>query len=496
MSKSKVALGVQLDTDTARIVLVENGDHGLRVLTTQRVALGEELARAFKSLPRRPTEVICSVRLADSAIRILDLPPTVEDNLERVVAMEAETALPLQASDLAIAHHVLGMTEQSRLEVLLAAARQSAVQDALHKVNCVSWVSASNTVSAVALFNALQHVRGTERETVCAILRVEADWSELLVIDRNRIIVAQAIPFGCGSEAALKAQPVAAAVGGGGVISTLSGNATQWVTALSQHVRYSLQAVSYERGFSIQRLYVCGEGVTREGAEWQLSERLDIPLSLLGPPGGEPHESAQYAVAFGCALQGAGAAAMPLRLALARVTVAREVEQRRQVRVSWGALIASVAIAGSLVVGAMFHQQKQRLLKSEETRQQLQQVKMATPAMPPEELKAARTAIMESRQTAVPAARVISTLSRYLPTGTWLNELTYNPDTGCVVRGYSMDANGAQRAQIALLRQQMFDEVTLDYRTEEEVSKVPVWGFQLTCRVKPKEKSAKKRSTR
>jgi Tfp pilus assembly PilM family ATPase/Tfp pilus assembly protein PilN len=492
MSKSKTALGVQLDTGTARLVLVENGDNGLRVLTTQQVAVGEELARAFKSLPRRPSEVVCSVRLADSAIRILDLPPTVEDNLERVVALEAETALPLQASDLAIAHHVLGMTEQSRLEVLLAAARQSAVQDALHQVNCVSWISATGTPSASALFNALQHVRGAEREPVCAILRVEADWSELLVIDRNRIIVAQAIPLGCGVTAGARAEPVAA---GAGTRSALTMESLPWVTTLAQQVRYSLQAVSYERGFSIQRLYVCGEGVTREGSEWQLSERLDVPITLLGPPGGEPHEAAQYAVAFGCALQGVGVAAMPLRLALARVTVAREVEQRRQVRISWGALIGSVVIAGSLVVGAMFHQQNQRLAKSEATREQLKLV-VAAPAVPPEELKAARTAITESLETRIPAAQVLSTLSRQLPEGTWLNELTYNPTTGCVLRGYSMDANGAQRAQIALLRQQLFDEVTLDYRTEDEVSGAPVWGFQLTCRMRPKEVTRTKRSTR
>jgi Tfp pilus assembly protein PilN len=312
---------------------------------------------------------------------------------------------------------------------------------------------------------------------------VEEDWSELLVIDRNRIIVAQAIPLGCGALEPARAQAVAA---GGGSGSTLAMDALPWVTQVSQQVRYSLQAVSYERGFSIQRLYVCGEGVTRQGAEWQLSERLDVPLTLLGPPGGEPHEAAQYAVAYGCALQGAGVAAMPLRLALARVTVAREVEQRRQGRISWGALIGSVVIAGTLVVGAMFHQQNQRLAKSEATRQQLRMV-VATPAMPPEDLKAARTAITQSLETPVPAARMLSALSRQLPEGTWLNELTYNPNTGCVLRGYSMDANGAQRAQIALLRQQMFDEVTLDYRTEDEVSGAPVWGFQLTCRLRPKE---------
>lgn len=486
MPKSKVALGVQLNNDTARLVLVENGDGAIRVLSTQTVKLGDELTRAFRSFPRRPSDVVCSVRLADAAIRILDLPPTVEENLERVVALEAETVLPLQASELAIAHHVLGMTEQSRLEVLLAAARQSAVQDALQKVNCLPWVSASGTASAVALFNTLQHVRGSEREPTCAVLRVEESWSELLVIERNRIIAAQAIPLGCGEAAPVSAPAMAlVGAGGGGLAEVASGSPT-WISALSQQVRYTLQAVSYERGFSIQRLYVCGEGMKREGAEWQLSERLDVPLSLLGAPDGDPHEMAPYAVAFGCALQAAGAAAMPLKLALARITVAREVEQRRQVRISWGALGGSVVLATALVVGALFHQANQRLKLAEAKRAELR-IDIPPPVMAPEELKKAKDAILSNKETSIPAARVLSSLSRNLPEGTWLNELTYNPTTGCVIRGYSLDSNGAQRAQIALLRQQMFDEVTLDYRTEDEVAKVPVWSFQLSCKIKPKE---------
>jgi hypothetical protein len=59
-----------------------------------------------------------------------------------------------------------------------------------------------------------------------------------------------------------------------------------------------------------------------------------------------------------------------------------------------------------------------------------------------------------------------------------------------------MDPNGAQRAQIALLRQGIFDEVTLDYRTEDAIAKVPVWGFQISCKLKPKVVVRKRQGTR
>jgi Tfp pilus assembly PilM family ATPase/Tfp pilus assembly protein PilN len=493
MPKSRVALGVELIGESGRLVLVENGEQGLRVLSTQTVRVGEELNRALRALSRRPAEVVCSVPLENAAMRILNLPPTTDENLERVVGLEAEGTLPLQADELAFAHHVLGMTDQSRLDVLLAAARQSAVQENLRKVNTVPWISASNTVSAVAIFNALQHVRGAAREPLCAVLRVEEAGSELLVLDRARMVVAQAIPLGCSVDnEVLVPQPVAAG-GERGALATASGSASPWIVALAQQVRYALQAVAYERGTSIERLYLCGAGAAIDGADWQLSERLDVPLTILAPD--DTRASAAYTVAYGCALQAADVAAMPLRLSLSRVTVAREVEQRRQVRISWGALVTSVVVAGSLVVAAMFHQKNVELEQVESKLREFRGT-VPVPSMSAEDLSASLADITVAQDMRVPAAQALSTLSRQLPQGTWLTELSYNAASGCVARGYSLEPNGAQRAQIALLRQGIFDEVTLDYRTEDAISKVPVWGFQISCKLKPKVVVRKRQGTR
>lgn len=483
--------------ESGRLVLVENGDQGLRVLSTQTARVGEELTRALRTLSRRPAEVVCSVPLENAAMRILNLPPTTDENLERVVGLEAEGTLPLQADELAFAHHVLGMTDQSRLDVLLAAARQSAVQENLRKVNTVPWISASNTVSAVALFNALQHARGAAREPLCAVLRVEEASSELLVLDRARIVVAQSIPLGCGVDrAAPVLQPVTAGGSGErGALATASGTASPWIVALAQQVRYALQAVAYERGTSIERLYLCGEGAALDGADWQLSERLDVPITILAPEAADTAGAAAYTVAFGCALQAADVAAMPLRLSLSRVTVAREVEQRRQVRISWGALITSVVVAGSLVTAALFHQKNVELEQVESKLRQFRGT-VPVPSMSAEDLSASLEDITVAQSTRVPSAQALSTLSSQLPQGTWLTELSYNAASGCVARGYSLDPNGAQRAQIALLRQGVFDEVTLDYRTEDAISKVPVWGFQISCKLKPKVVVRKRRGTR
>jgi hypothetical protein len=87
--KGKAALGIDMAGDELRLVLVEAGEHGISVHSTQTVRPGEDLAKALRALPRRPAAVTCSVSLKDAAIRVLTLPPTTEENLERVVALEA-----------------------------------------------------------------------------------------------------------------------------------------------------------------------------------------------------------------------------------------------------------------------------------------------------------------------------------------------------------------------------------------------------------------------
>lgn len=493
MAKAKTALGVELASDEIRLVLVENGEKGLSTLATQTLRATDDLARAIRSLPRRPQGVVCAVPLEHAALRILSLPPTTDENLERVVTLEAEGVLPLRSEELALSYHMMGMTEQSRLEVLLAAARQSTVQDVLKRVNCLPWVSAEATVTAVALLNALQHRAGAAREPVCAILRIEAAESELLVLDRSRVLVAQRMPVGCGLETPVARQAVPAG-GEGASVSTLQSPPAPWLDTLSQQVRYSLQALSYERGLTIDRLYLCGKGGAHPDASWRLSDLLDLRIATLVPEAERGVEEAPYAVAYGCALQAAGLAAVPLNLTPARVTVAREVEQRRQRGASWGALVGAAAAAMGLVFGAAVHSKQQAVAASEARLRELN-IEVKAPPLPPKELKAALTAVDDALTPRVPAARLISLLSRLLPTGTWLAELAYNPETGCTIRGFSTDQGGAQASQIALLRQRLFDEVTLDYRTEDKVAGVPVWGFQLTCKLRPRELKQRGRTT-
>lgn len=490
MAQTRAALGLELVGREVRLALVESGPQGLTVRSLQTVTAVEDLARVLRTLPRRPSAVTCAVSLEHGTVRILTLPPTTDENLERVVTMEAETVLPLEAEELALAQHVIGMTEQSRLEVLLAAARQSVVQDALKRVNCAPWVSASVTVSAIALMNAFQQLRGAAREPIAAVLKIEEADSELVVFDRSRILLAQSIPLGTRTGAAVPQpddakQAIAAGAWGDtapAVAAAEGAHPLPWLPALAQQVRYALQSLSYERGVVIDRLSVCGAGASVAEMDWQLSQALDLSVAVLNASAEAP-DGAAYTVAFGCAAQSAGVAGVALNLTPTRVVVAREVEWRRQARFSWAVLAIAVFVGLGLVFGAAVMNRKQALAVMQEKMAELSMDVPPSP-IPAKELEASVTDIGEAVETRVTAARALSLFSRAMPRGAWLAELTYNAETGCLARGYSTLEDGAQRTQIALLKQQAFDEVTLDFRTEERISNVPVWGFQITCKLR------------
>ena len=466
MARTRYTLGIELLERESRLVLVEASGPRFPVRWAHTVPAEDDLAKVYRGLPHRPAVVTCAVPLEHAALRILTLPPTTDENLERVVLLDAESVLPLAREDMALAHLVLGMTDQSRIQVLLGAARQDVLQRTLQRVNAVSWVSASATVSVVAQLNAVHQLHEPGRDGAGAILQVEADRSELIVHDRGKPLAAYSIPAGCAPA---------------------PGGATSWEEVLSGQARYLLQALAYERGLTLQRLYLCGAGAADPQSARRLAARLDLAVHLLDPCGEDDPADARYAVAYGCAVQAAGGAALTLNLTPARVTVAREVEQQRQARVAWiGLAGAGVAVCG-LLGWAAFHRTNQAVAEAERIYRSLPQRTIRAEGTP-KDLKSRRDALEEALASRVQPGAFLYTLMDELPEGAWLAQLSYNAGSGCVLNGYALDQSAPQRAQTALLRQNLFDEVTLDFQNEERIADKLVWGFQITCKLRPVEK--------
>lgn len=493
MAKTRTVLGLQVQGEEARVLLAEVSESGFTPLQSRTVQGAEGLVKLLRSLPKRPSAVVCGLPLEQGAIRTANLPPTTDENLERVVALEAETALPLGTEDLALAHHMLGMNEQSRLEVMLVAARQESVHQALRMANAAPYIAAQATLAPIALMNALQQLRGGARENVCAVLNIEEHYSELLILDRGRVLSAQSLPVGCGAEVGTAVrEPVAVGAAGAEAEAVPESLGPVWLTQLTDQLRYPLQAISYERGFRIERLWICGAGAARANVDWQISQAFDLPVSILAPPGSSEMTPA-YAVAYGCAVQAAGLAAIALNLTPARVTIAREVEQRRQNTLSWGALAAAVVAALLLVYAASLYRLNQAVAVAEAKVKELG-TGITAPPLTPKELGEAEKAVNAAVEVRVPPAKLISTLSEQLPQDVWIQELSYNAESGLKMTGVSKTPAGPQQAAVALLAQQLFDEVTLDSVTEDRIDETRVWTYQISGKLRPKQ--VQRRGTR
>src|SRR5687768_11768871 len=100
MAKSTIGIGIELAGDELRLAVVESGADGPVLTQTQTIPVGTDLARGVRGLPRRPAGVVCAVPLENAAVRILSLPPTSDENVERVIGMEAESVLPIPTEEL------------------------------------------------------------------------------------------------------------------------------------------------------------------------------------------------------------------------------------------------------------------------------------------------------------------------------------------------------------------------------------------------------------
>jgi Tfp pilus assembly PilM family ATPase len=479
MARSRYGLGLEFLEHEIRLALVEDTDTETTLIKTSTIGRREDLARAVRALGRRPGGVTCAVPLNCAAVRLLDLPPMGEENIERIVMMEAETVLPLDREQLALAHHVLGMTDQSRIEVLVAAGRQSVVQDTLRRANFSSFVSATANVSSIALLNAIRHWSDGEADPVCAVLRLEASESELAVFDRNRPIAAQVLQVGAGST--------------GAAAPTHGSEQEPWVDELARQARFCLNAVELSKGHKATRLYLCGGGVGSGSLDWYLGEQLSIPVTILDPSADQRGGGAPYAVAYGCAVQALDEAVLPLNLTPTVVAVAREVEQRRQVRFAWTMFGVAAAAAIVLLIAAAFaYQDRELAMVTEKLSQLPQSARKLKPEAKPSVLKDAVEAVTEAAEARVPAAHAIGLLNQGLPSDVWLAEMTYNAESGAVTRGYAQDPASPQMAQASLLASKAYDEVTLDYQTAEKLGDRDVWSFQLTCKLRPKEKKTRR----
>ena len=474
---------------TARYVVLRHGPDGPSVEAADVVSLngdGAGLAGLFRSLSPRPAGVVCTLSLELAAIRAMLLPPTTEDNLEAMISLEAEQMMPFAAAELSLGYQVYGINEQSRLEVMLVAARQEAVEGLLARVNVAPWMSAVASLPALCLANAVLSDAGATTITPGEhlVLVVLSDHgAELVTFQGGRVREARFVGLSTDERPEEGVLPLAGR------------------TRLAQEIQRSTQAVSYASGQQVSRILMCGALAADEGLLEQIHEQSEVECLAWAPEAlGEVapwKEAPAYAVAYGAALQAAGLAQTAINLTPQRITERRQARRERQSRLAWGALVASIVLSAGAVFGVALHQRETLFLEQRARYEAFRKeaIEQGWPLKPGADkaIKAAQDAIVAASSQPVTVLEMLDILNQDLPPSVWLSDMSYNSGSGVVVRGYALNSLDPHGVLLSLIRQQKFEQVTQDYVNQETLDDQPVWSFQFTCKLPKPEPATRKR---
>jgi len=468
---------LDLDADAARYVILRDGGEGPAIVRADTLRLDREsdLTDWLRRLSPRPAAVVCTLSLKTGAIRAMQLPPTTGDNLDAMVAIEAEQMLPFPAEDLSLGYHVFGINDQSRLEVMLVAAGQEAVERTLGRVNAAPWVSAVASLPALCAASALLRDEPEAAAQGLLLAVLQDSGAELVTLLNGRVASARYIELGTAEG------------GGPSVAGRLR---------LAQEIQRSARAVSLETGSSLERILLCGPLAADEGLRKQIQEQAGLSCTAWAPEAlGESAPGpagAALAVAYGAALQAAGLATAAINLTPQRITERRRLRRERQSRWAVAALAVSIALSAVGVFGTALHVRTQTLAAQQKMFQQLKQEAEVNgwPLKPGADKAIAKSkkAIQAAAARPLDGQQALEMINEDLPATSWLSDLSFNSGSGIVLRGYSTRSADPQTMQLALIRRRQFDQVTLNYRDQEMLNDQQVWSFQLTCRLGGKER--------
>ncbi len=179
MAPLKKCLGVDLGSNTVKVVEVAIDRKGVRVLAVGSEETGVEpstpveerktaIAKALKSVLRKnkmsAKHAIFALPGQKVFIRRFRLPATTPERLERIIAFEARQQIPFPIEKTDLQWQTFPIAEEDEVEVLLVAVRHDEVRDYMSIVNKCGLKPVALSVSSFALFNSQTFLNRTPEE--------------------------------------------------------------------------------------------------------------------------------------------------------------------------------------------------------------------------------------------------------------------------------------------------------------------------------------------
>lgn len=296
------------------------------------VAALRELAAELGARAR--DEVAVAIPRAEAIVKCLALPRVPEAELERLVRFQAQKDLPFELNDVVLAWGRAGDAATGADEVVVAAVRKDAVEDARGLLREAGLRPGPLEVSTQAAARALAHLAGGAAgagPVAGELLLVEVGraTTDIILLDHGRLTFSRSASVGCGAD------PEADRV---------------WLERLSQEVGRTLVAARGARPTTTPRtgppdaVFVAGGGAALPALADALEQRVGArPQVLDALGGGDAARGARFVVARG--LVAPPTVGLPC-LDLAGRVRARDVQTARRKLVAGAAALVLAIVAG------------------------------------------------------------------------------------------------------------------------------------------------------
>lgn len=449
-------LGLELGRGLVRVVVAEIKRGGLQLLEAATIPLQGDLADSLPaavggflaSHGKGVQKIVVGLPLRDAHVKLVQFPPTSEDNLGRLADAAAQNLLPLPPDQLRFDHAVVDPGDGGQATVVMAACRRQTVDELLGLLARVQVTPAAVDLAPLAVANVFAK-EAHQLGAPLAILELGDEDVQLVILDgHGRLRQVRLI----GSDPSL----------------------------IVEEVQRSLQAYAGTEGQEVAEMRLVGPGAA--DGEAPLREALSLPVTVGDPwagggGGGFAGQGAVYAVASGLAMR---AGEVPLAIDLKPRAEARTVGGSPPL-----ALIGVAALFGVLLLGAglFWHSYRTRQADAaaaaeqvERLEAQLQEVSGEDPEMVAALAETVRQ-VREDRNW----LDLLRDISVELPGQIALNELVLDGNRPVVLRGESFTNTAIAQAMDRLLESDRFATVRLDYANAERVGEELLYNFQITC---------------
>jgi len=317
----KIATAIDISTDSVKVIQLKNTSTGIKIVNwgmgryprpdvgakvsdeTIVSTLRQVLSEA-KINPKSLATSIPRALVTQKKVNIHTQTSTLtEEDINEVVALQAEVEIPFGASNAIYSHHNVQKSPEGMSAELVAARKETITRymDIFKAADLQvdAMLPSTYAISAVALnqlvSNNAAEVVSERNENTIMVIDIGAEYTDLCILCSNRTVFSRSFPIGGNLLTQIYAQEQ-------GLLfeeaeeykssnASLSGDAPQaaptyeWSERLARELQLSIKAFGHDMlgAETIDSIWMCGCGATISGLDQYLTDRLKIKTKLWNP---------------------------------------------------------------------------------------------------------------------------------------------------------------------------------------------------------------------